>query len=72
MYLEESVNTIVIWYPFIIHSTSPKEFYLDFITCQSPTLKIVSHFSTTKFEIISYNSKILSITEVCLQLYTIH
>lgn len=40
--------------------------------CESYTSKILSHFSATKFEIVSYNLKILSIKEVCGQLHTVH
>lgn len=39
--------------------------------CESHALKILSHFSATKFEIVSYNLKILSIKD-CVQSYTVH
>lgn len=69
MYLKESkyrTDLITI----IIHSTSPKEFYPTFIMCESPTLTIVSYFSATKFEIVSYNLKILSIIKKFVSSYT--
>lgn len=70
MYLKESKYCSGLM-PIIIHSTSPKEFYPVFIMCDSHTLRTLSHFSATKFAIVSCNLKILSIKFVSSQKYTV-